>query len=175
MGSGSGSRSPHRVGSHSLAKIFWASGAVAAEEVAAALRGHHEPSLGTRHVDGPGERAQDISVQGGPRALHPDVHETMRAPASVGILLFPARHLLVPVGVEPVVGEVGWGGVRAVPGKVAGEGPIFEIQPSAIIVGILVFVVVVVVVVVAIVIVIVTVIVIVIAMVIDISMVALLS
>ena len=75
-------------------------------------------------LDGPRERPEDVRVRNGAsvRALDSQVDEPVRSEAVADAL--PA--LLVPVLVEPVVGEVRRGLVRGILGEILREGPVLQ-------------------------------------------------
>ena len=98
----------------------------AVQQVAAAMGRDHEPTLVAGEVDGPRERPEDVRVQRRVRALDSQVDEPVRSEAVADAL--PA--LLVPVLVEPVVGEVRRGLVRGILGEILREGPVLAVEQS---------------------------------------------
>ena len=98
----------------------------AVQQVAAAMGRDHEPTLVAGEVDGPRERSEDVGVKGSVGSLASDVDEPVRAEATADAL----DALLVPVLVEPVVGEVRRGLVRGILGEILREGPVLAVEQS---------------------------------------------
>ena len=96
------------------------------QQVAAAMGRDHAPTFVAGEVDGPRERPEDVRVQRRVRALDSQVDEPVRSEAVADA--FPA--LLVPVLVEPVVGEVRRGLVRGILGEILREGPVLAVEQS---------------------------------------------